>query len=137
MFCLPQHLGCNLEEPEELQEMVCEGCMNKAPFLWTYAAHFAGNTLLNLACQVQYNQCHILGHPDPNPKNCLSICVWSVGPPIISGSVSEKDKNNGAQEGTQSENNSHNNEEKPSNGLEQTNPEVRNGESSLKMCWHV
>ncbi|KAM3594937.1 uncharacterized protein V6R79_015641 [Siganus canaliculatus] len=36
-----RHLGCTVVEPEELQEMVCEGCMNKAPFLWTYAAHFA------------------------------------------------------------------------------------------------
>ncbi|XP_028293141.1 putative E3 ubiquitin-protein ligase UBR7 [Gouania willdenowi] len=36
-----QHLGCNVEEPEELQEMTCEGCMNKAPFLWEYAARFA------------------------------------------------------------------------------------------------
>uniref|UniRef100_A0A3B5A6J3 Ubiquitin protein ligase E3 component n-recognin 7 (putative) n=1 Tax=Stegastes partitus TaxID=144197 RepID=A0A3B5A6J3_9TELE len=36
-FC---HLGCAMVEPEELQEMVCEACMNKAPFLWTYAAHF-------------------------------------------------------------------------------------------------
>ncbi|XP_068608193.1 putative E3 ubiquitin-protein ligase UBR7 [Brachionichthys hirsutus] len=36
-----RHLGCTVVEPEELQEMVCEACMNKAPFLWTYAAHFA------------------------------------------------------------------------------------------------
>ncbi|KAG7238525.1 hypothetical protein INR49_030798, partial [Caranx melampygus] len=36
-----RHLGCNVVEPEELQEMVCEACMNKAPFLWMYAAHFA------------------------------------------------------------------------------------------------
>ncbi|XP_038575411.1 putative E3 ubiquitin-protein ligase UBR7 [Micropterus salmoides] len=36
-----RHLGCTIVEPEELQEMVCEACMNKAPFLWTYAAHFA------------------------------------------------------------------------------------------------
>ncbi|XP_069008314.1 putative E3 ubiquitin-protein ligase UBR7 [Embiotoca jacksoni] len=36
-----RHLGCNTDEPEELQEMVCEACMNKAPFLWTYAARFA------------------------------------------------------------------------------------------------
>ncbi|XP_074547724.1 putative E3 ubiquitin-protein ligase UBR7 [Halichoeres trimaculatus] len=36
-----RHLGCTVMEPEELQEMVCEPCMNKAPFLWTYAAHFA------------------------------------------------------------------------------------------------
>uniref|UniRef100_A0A3Q4GS77 Putative E3 ubiquitin-protein ligase UBR7 n=1 Tax=Neolamprologus brichardi TaxID=32507 RepID=A0A3Q4GS77_NEOBR len=34
-----RHLGCPVVEPEELQEMVCEACMNKAPFLWTYAAH--------------------------------------------------------------------------------------------------
>ncbi|TNM95441.1 hypothetical protein fugu_016524 [Takifugu bimaculatus] len=68
-----KHLGCNLVEPEELQEMVCEGCMNKAPFLWTYATHFA----------------------DP-----LSCCV-----------------------GAQSENNSHNSEEKPSNSIEQTSHE--------------
>ncbi|RVE57246.1 hypothetical protein OJAV_G00214090 [Oryzias javanicus] len=32
-----KHLGCTVVEPEELQEMVCETCMNKAPFLWTYA----------------------------------------------------------------------------------------------------
>ncbi|XP_061699110.1 putative E3 ubiquitin-protein ligase UBR7 [Syngnathoides biaculeatus] len=36
-----RHLHCTVAEPEELQEMVCEACMNKAPFLWTYAAHFA------------------------------------------------------------------------------------------------
>ncbi|XP_068195659.1 putative E3 ubiquitin-protein ligase UBR7 [Antennarius striatus] len=36
-----RHLGCTVVEPEELQEMVCEACMNKTPFLWTYAAHFA------------------------------------------------------------------------------------------------
>ena len=52
--CLRQHLGCTVADPEELQEMVCEGCMNKAPFLWTYAAHFAGssfyNTKMSQAC---------------------------------------------------------------------------------------
>ncbi|XP_061551725.1 putative E3 ubiquitin-protein ligase UBR7 [Phycodurus eques] len=36
-----RHLRCTVAEPEELQEMLCEACMNKAPFLWTYAAHFA------------------------------------------------------------------------------------------------
>ncbi|XP_035465252.2 putative E3 ubiquitin-protein ligase UBR7 [Scophthalmus maximus] len=36
-----RHLGCTVVDPEELQEMACEACMNKAPFLWTYAAHFA------------------------------------------------------------------------------------------------
>nr|XP_046165318.1 putative E3 ubiquitin-protein ligase UBR7 isoform X3 [Oncorhynchus gorbuscha] len=37
----PRHLGCTVEESEELQEMVCETCMNKAPFLWTYSTHIA------------------------------------------------------------------------------------------------
>ncbi|KAL0969066.1 hypothetical protein UPYG_G00222240 [Umbra pygmaea] len=37
----PRHLGCVVEDSEELQEMTCETCMNKAPFLWTYAAHIA------------------------------------------------------------------------------------------------
>ncbi|KAG7466300.1 hypothetical protein MATL_G00163380 [Megalops atlanticus] len=36
-----RHLGCELAECVELQEMVCESCMNKAPFLWTYATHLA------------------------------------------------------------------------------------------------
>lgn len=40
-FLSPQHLGCGVPESVELQEMVCESCMNKAPFLWTYAAHIA------------------------------------------------------------------------------------------------
>ncbi|XP_064195648.1 putative E3 ubiquitin-protein ligase UBR7 [Anguilla rostrata] len=36
-----RHLGCAVAEGVELQEMVCESCMNKAAFLWTYAAHLA------------------------------------------------------------------------------------------------
>ncbi|KAI1895412.1 hypothetical protein AGOR_G00106020 [Albula goreensis] len=36
-----KHLGCEVAECEELQEMVCESCMNKAPLLWTYASHLA------------------------------------------------------------------------------------------------
>ncbi|KAJ0009075.1 hypothetical protein NQD34_016490 [Periophthalmus magnuspinnatus] len=43
------HLGCIVVEPEELQEMVCEGCMNKAPFLWTYATHFAVRPVVNIS----------------------------------------------------------------------------------------
>lgn len=37
-----QHLGCAVPDCVELQEMICESCMNKHLFLWTYAAHFAG-----------------------------------------------------------------------------------------------
>ncbi|XP_077477263.1 putative E3 ubiquitin-protein ligase UBR7 isoform X2 [Stigmatopora argus] len=36
-----RHLGCTVTEPEELQEMVCEACVDKAPFLRTYAAHLS------------------------------------------------------------------------------------------------
>lgn len=39
-----RHLGCALVESEELEEMVCEACMNKSPFLWTYAAHLAASS---------------------------------------------------------------------------------------------
>ncbi|XP_056284842.1 putative E3 ubiquitin-protein ligase UBR7 [Pseudoliparis swirei] len=36
-----QHLGCEVPDCVELQEMTCESCMNKSPFLWTYAAHLS------------------------------------------------------------------------------------------------
>ncbi|KAM6954030.1 putative E3 ubiquitin-protein ligase UBR7 [Aplochiton taeniatus] len=36
-----RHLGCPVPECVELQEMMCQACMNKSPFLWTYAAHLA------------------------------------------------------------------------------------------------
>ncbi|XP_017546355.1 putative E3 ubiquitin-protein ligase UBR7 isoform X1 [Pygocentrus nattereri] len=36
-----KHLGCAVVDSEELLEMVCESCMNRAPLLWTYAAYFA------------------------------------------------------------------------------------------------
>ncbi|KAM8725312.1 putative E3 ubiquitin-protein ligase UBR7 isoform 1-T1 [Acanthopagrus schlegelii] len=36
-----RHLGCVVPDCVELQEMICESCMNRNPFLWTYAAHLA------------------------------------------------------------------------------------------------
>ncbi|KAK2855769.1 hypothetical protein Q5P01_004504 [Channa striata] len=36
-----RHLGCVVPDSVELQEMICESCMNKNPFLWTYAVHLA------------------------------------------------------------------------------------------------
>ncbi|CAL8315542.1 unnamed protein product [Merluccius merluccius] len=36
-----RHLGCVTPDCVELQEMVCESCMNKNSFLWTYAATVA------------------------------------------------------------------------------------------------
>ncbi|KAJ8288921.1 hypothetical protein COCON_G00015800 [Conger conger] len=44
-----KHLGCAEEECVELQEMVCESCMNKAPFLWTYASHLAAPPVTKLS----------------------------------------------------------------------------------------
>ncbi|XP_037550608.1 putative E3 ubiquitin-protein ligase UBR7 [Nematolebias whitei] len=44
-----RHLGCAVAEPEELQEMICEACMNKAPFLWTYAVHLAVLPVINVS----------------------------------------------------------------------------------------
>uniref|UniRef100_A0A8C5G514 UBR-type domain-containing protein n=1 Tax=Gouania willdenowi TaxID=441366 RepID=A0A8C5G514_GOUWI len=63
-----QHLGCNVEEPEELQEMTCEGCMNKAPFLWdiynkciTYNKNNNPNNTLE--CKLKELQSHALQKP--------------------------------------------------------------------------
>ncbi|XP_059353944.1 putative E3 ubiquitin-protein ligase UBR7 [Carassius carassius] len=36
-----RHLGCVVPDCVELQEMICESCMKKTPFLWDYAAHIA------------------------------------------------------------------------------------------------
>ncbi|KAM4713063.1 putative E3 ubiquitin-protein ligase UBR7 [Anableps anableps] len=36
-----RHLGCVVPDCVEMQEMICESCMNKHLFLWTYAAHLA------------------------------------------------------------------------------------------------
>ncbi|XP_075963818.1 putative E3 ubiquitin-protein ligase UBR7 [Anarhichas minor] len=44
-----RHLGCTTGDPEELQEMICEACMNKAPVLWTYAAHFAVSPMISVS----------------------------------------------------------------------------------------
>ncbi|KAI9528218.1 hypothetical protein NQZ68_021859 [Dissostichus eleginoides] len=36
-----RHLGCVVPDCVELQEMICESCMNKHSFLWSYAAHLS------------------------------------------------------------------------------------------------
>lgn len=36
-----RHLGAVVPESVELQEMICESCMNHNKFLWTYSAHYA------------------------------------------------------------------------------------------------
>ncbi|XP_019751799.1 putative E3 ubiquitin-protein ligase UBR7 [Hippocampus comes] len=36
-----RHLGCQVPDCAELQEMICESCMNANEFLWSYAARLA------------------------------------------------------------------------------------------------
>ncbi|KAG9336572.1 hypothetical protein JZ751_002919 [Albula glossodonta] len=50
-----KHLGCEVAECEELQEMVCESCMNKAPLLWTYASHLAVTKVSPCETEVEVN----------------------------------------------------------------------------------
>uniref|UniRef100_A0A3B4BCF3 Putative E3 ubiquitin-protein ligase UBR7 n=1 Tax=Periophthalmus magnuspinnatus TaxID=409849 RepID=A0A3B4BCF3_9GOBI len=38
-----RHLGAPVPDSVELQELICESCMNHHQFLWTYAAHISGN----------------------------------------------------------------------------------------------
>ncbi|KAL4641849.1 putative E3 ubiquitin-protein ligase UBR7 [Arapaima gigas] len=44
-----RHLGCTVPDRVELLEMVCEACMNKAPFLWIYAAHLAAPSVTKVS----------------------------------------------------------------------------------------
>ncbi|XP_035851514.1 putative E3 ubiquitin-protein ligase UBR7 isoform X2 [Sander lucioperca] len=37
-----RHLGVGVPDSVELQEMICESCMNNNSFLWTYSAHLSG-----------------------------------------------------------------------------------------------
>ncbi|XP_006632634.1 putative E3 ubiquitin-protein ligase UBR7 [Lepisosteus oculatus] len=44
-----RHLGSVPVESIELQEMVCVSCMNRAPFLWAYAAQLAAPSVTRLS----------------------------------------------------------------------------------------
>uniref|UniRef100_A0A3Q3WXP0 Putative E3 ubiquitin-protein ligase UBR7 n=1 Tax=Mola mola TaxID=94237 RepID=A0A3Q3WXP0_MOLML len=64
-----RHLGCAVPDCVELQEMICESCMNKNSFLWTYAAHLVTCGLRN--CNDYYNELIICQGDDviqPNSK---------------------------------------------------------------------
>lgn len=94
-----QHLGCTVEESEELQEMVCEACMNKAHFLWTYAAHFAGNSPHK---QQRQTCASVLDYalPQQNSKcNYSHICLFHSAQPVIKVSHSQKDEEVNVEEG--------------------------------------
>lgn len=115
-------------EPEELQEMVCEACMSKAPFLWTYAAHFAGNSFSwaassNLCLTLQMLSSEYLG-------SHFIICHSTSVPPVVSVSHPEEDVEVDVEEGSDKEDDSEpsqTGDEEPSTSLEDTKQEVRNG----------
>lgn len=44
-----RHLGCAVPDCVELQEMICESCMNKTPFLWNYAAQIAVSPIIKVS----------------------------------------------------------------------------------------
>ena len=44
-FSVSQHLGAIPPESGDFQEMVCQACMKRCPFLWAYAAQLAGKSL--------------------------------------------------------------------------------------------
>uniref|UniRef100_W5L590 Ubiquitin protein ligase E3 component n-recognin 7 n=1 Tax=Astyanax mexicanus TaxID=7994 RepID=W5L590_ASTMX len=77
-----KHLGCAAVDSEELLEMVCESCMNKAPFLWTYAAYFATPpvtskenedvTTPNVEKETSSYPCRDGGHAEPSTsQGCI------------------------------------------------------------------
>ncbi|KAF7704602.1 putative E3 ubiquitin-protein ligase UBR7 [Silurus meridionalis] len=57
-----KHLGCSVVDSEDLLEMVCESCMNKAPFLWTYAAYFAHPPVSNLSLSTDDENTSVAGN---------------------------------------------------------------------------
>lgn len=103
-----KHLGCTAVDPEELQEMICEACMNKVPVLWTYAAHFAVSPVTSVS--------------PPEEKEEEGQEVSEDAEEVEVGAGKE-----GASELRQSE------DEKPSTSAEITKPEeVANGSSPCK-----
>lgn len=127
--CLWQHLGCTVEEPEELQEMVCEGCMNKAPFLWTYAGHFAGNPFSWPACYKKLRKTNMSYCAYCPFKVHFLNCLCLLVPPVIGVSKSEEELDitgvEEIQKETDSEPKSSRNKEL-STDAEQLKQEVRN-----------
>uniref|UniRef100_A0A673K9U9 Putative E3 ubiquitin-protein ligase UBR7 n=1 Tax=Sinocyclocheilus rhinocerous TaxID=307959 RepID=A0A673K9U9_9TELE len=51
-----RHLGCVVPDCVELQEMICQSCMNKTPFLWNYAAHIEGNVVIFFSASILHLQ---------------------------------------------------------------------------------
>lgn len=47
-FVYLQHLGALPPESGDFQEMVCQACMKRCPFLWAYAAQLAGRCLCEI-----------------------------------------------------------------------------------------
>ncbi|KAJ8399188.1 hypothetical protein AAFF_G00415670 [Aldrovandia affinis] len=79
-----KHLGCAVAECGELQEMVCESCMNKAPFLWTYASHLAAPPVTKVGpCE---------GEVEVNVEEDDDLCKSGGEKPSTSLSSPEKEK---------------------------------------------
>ncbi|XP_010877159.1 putative E3 ubiquitin-protein ligase UBR7 [Esox lucius] len=70
----PRHLACVVEDSDELQEMVCETCMNKAPFLWTYAAHFADPPMVNVSPCKEEVEVNVQEDEEPFKKRTDEPC---------------------------------------------------------------
>ncbi|XP_029900516.1 putative E3 ubiquitin-protein ligase UBR7 [Myripristis murdjan] len=65
-----RHLGCTVVESEELQEMVCDACMNKAPFLWTYAAHIAAPPVIKVSHHEEEVEVNVEEKGEEEAKRC-------------------------------------------------------------------
>ncbi|CAL8286766.1 unnamed protein product [Lota lota] len=65
-----RHLGCAVVDSEELQEMVCEACMNKAPFLWTYAAHIAATPVIKVGHSGEELEVNVDEPEDKEARKC-------------------------------------------------------------------
>uniref|UniRef100_A0A3Q1C4F7 Putative E3 ubiquitin-protein ligase UBR7 n=1 Tax=Amphiprion ocellaris TaxID=80972 RepID=A0A3Q1C4F7_AMPOC len=120
-----RHLGCTTVEPEELQEMVCEACMNKAPFLWIYAAHFAGNLDFCTTCHWQQEE------KKSNFKqlaiNFRAFFLRPSAPPVINiGHPAEEEEEVEVDVEDEDCEPSRSGDEEPSTSSEHTKQEVRN-----------
>ncbi|MCJ8736688.1 hypothetical protein PDJAM_G00015400 [Pangasius djambal] len=75
-----KHLGCAVVDSEELLEMVCEGCMNRAPFLWTYAAYFAYPPVTQMSLSKENEEETVAGNKEEKDAMLPSCSNGHDGP---------------------------------------------------------
>ncbi|XP_056623631.1 putative E3 ubiquitin-protein ligase UBR7 isoform X3 [Triplophysa dalaica] len=68
-----RHLDNPTVNCDALMEMICVGCMNRAPFLWTYAAHFAVSPLN----EVQAKAAHAGDDKSSSSTSCSDVASTS------------------------------------------------------------